>query len=162
MKNFQYKGKVFFWSGVIMLVVAGGVWAASGGIGRVLRAYADAQNGTCIGAGCYSEEWKADEVLGDVSGFDYGGTAVKMVTKRYGIRVTRAGGGVTNLLSDASVDDAFSGQTFEYFAVPGSGASIVQNGGDNVRSNNGALLEYGPNGSNTPVVVSWTVNGHVH
>ncbi len=64
MKNFQYKSKVFFWSGIIMLVVAGGVWAATGGIGRALRAYADAETGTDSNPGSYSEKWLANEIFG--------------------------------------------------------------------------------------------------
>jgi hypothetical protein len=58
------KNNVMLWSGLIMLILAGIVWVANGGTGRIKKAFATDQSGTCSTAGCYSEEWTAMEVMG--------------------------------------------------------------------------------------------------
>jgi hypothetical protein len=157
MKNFQYKSKVFFWSGLVMLMLAGTVWAFNGGIVKIKSVFANELSGTCTNPGCYSEEWKANEILGDVSGYDSSGEGVGVVTRRYSIVITNAGGGADRLLDNGTVDDSFNGKTLEYFAVPGSGASTLS--GNGVVSSNGLLYQY----VNRPnMVVGWKVNGHVH
>lgn len=62
-KNYR-KTKVFFWSGLIMLVLAGGVWAIGGGFGRIKEALANNDAGTSDAPGHYSETWTATEAFG--------------------------------------------------------------------------------------------------
>jgi hypothetical protein len=136
MRNLRSKSNVLFWSGLIMLVIAGVTWVTNGGIGKIKKALATGQVGTCSTAGCYSEEWTAGEVMGlyRVVGGDGGVLHDNAWQSVAGDRV--CGPGVRNVDSNNWTS---IGCTYRV----GDGESYLD--------------------ARSPMVVSqWQINGHVH
>lgn len=169
MKNFQYKSKVFFWSGLVMLVLAGGVWAASGGIGRVLRAYATPQGDSTSTPGSYSEKWTANEIFG-VYRFAY--TDFNMTNRDAGRLNDNPWTNVTGTRFCNDMETGAGGgyltNTVSPWATATGSASCTYRSRSVLTSNGGASLGYGfldsstQDTANTPIVTVWEVNGHVH
>ncbi len=166
MKNFQYKSKVFFWSGLVMLMLAGTVWAFNGGIVKIKSVFAGEQSGTCSTPGCYSEEWKASEVFGlyrsayvnaaqttrDDGRLNDNGPFAYMT----GRRVCGETGTVnTNIVSDYVVFQNGSSTACTYKA------NFTYTSGVNDYVVDAAYLDTSHVNYN-PFVTGWTVNGHVH
>jgi hypothetical protein len=131
-KNFHYRSKVLFWSGVSMLVLAGLVWLANGGIGKIKTAFATDQGASsCSTAGCYSEQWSASQVFGTYK-----------VSTTSGSNWVSAVGVPVSSHALVSNDGATTGLTFSATVSTGKSTQLYS--------------------AEPAIVTQWTVNGHVH
>jgi hypothetical protein len=168
--NLERKGKVFLWTGVIMLALAGGVWVANGGIGRIKTALAGEQTGTCGDPGCFSEEWIANELTGDAHGFDrvIGGSVLSTFER------TRETSDYDQL--EGSRDDSITLESWylkgaveelnRWGIAAGAQSRATTTDPDGVRHfywiNGGNGAGHASSDGVTMTVTGWKVNGHVH
>ena len=154
-----------------MLALAGGVWAANGGVGRIKSALADTRTGTCSDPGCFSEEWKATELTGDAFGFD-GTLGGNVLTAFERIRETTnydqlVGGATTFHSYDTWYIKGFCQELIDWDTANSRVTSTATNNGDYACD-----IDYktGKSGNQTghmvadetAIVTGWRVDGHVH
>lgn len=123
------RGKVLFVVGLAMLILSGVLWYANGGYMK----WKSAKAAGCTNSGCYSEDWDATEILGDVNGYQWGGNTYLVTTKKTGCTLWPG-----------------SGATTSFFAVPGSRAASCTDQSGVIEGSN-----------NTPVVTHWVVTGQI-
>ena len=170
--NLERKGKVFLWTGVVMLAIAGGVWVANGGIGRIKTALANDQGATsCSTPGCFSEKWTANEIFG-VYRFAY--TDYGMTNRDTGRLNDNPWATVTGTRLCNDIETGTGGKHLPNTVSPwatGTGSSsctyrsqstISNDGGTSTVYGYGFLDSSTSDTANTPIVTVWEVNGHVH
>lgn len=172
MKNFHYKSKVFFWSGLGMLILAGLVWVISGGAKAALadiqsgRAGND-RNGACSSPGCYSEEWSATEITGDAAGFDNvtgGGNAMAFERLREKTTADQLAAPdeertyetwyAKNMIPEL---EQWGSTRIKSVGTDAEGVKYIEWNGNNTGPDDGHLIS-----TNNFAVTRWQINGHVH
>jgi hypothetical protein len=147
-ESLRKKENLFFWTGLVMLVLATTLWFLNGGFVKTKTANA-ATDIPCTPDNNYCEKWSATKLLADVNSYDWNNQATYYVTEKR----TCGGDGTTPLF-----DQQYPGQqmAWTFFALPGSPAAVTPC----KKFSDGFHQEGMAASINTPIVVDWDLEGY--